>query len=208
MTQANFGDVYTSLRTSSPGAFRDRDSRIPLLSPPPVPRVPQRNCSQAILLAVTALHVSGAFRDGIGQRQRWKALWGPLRQGMGEISPLVLPGSQSFPEKLLAGYVTGRDESKREWKFVLELDKQKQRWKKFHLLRRLKVHYVVWHQLGKSKRNFWQHSNRCFDNLPRSLKIFLVISKAAQADQVSYRRRVCTWFSTILGYKAKRELYF
>ena len=142
------------------------------------------------------------------QRKRWKALWGPLRLGMGEISPLVLPGSQSSPEKLLAGYVTGREEYKREWKFVLELDKQKQRWKKFHLLRRLKVHYVVWHQLGKSKRNFWQHSNRCFDDLPRSLKIFLVISKAAQADQVSYRRWVCTWFSTILGYKAKRELYF
>ena len=38
--------------------------------PPPVPRVPQRNCSQAILLAVTAVHVSGAFRNGIGQRQR------------------------------------------------------------------------------------------------------------------------------------------
>lgn len=62
---------------------------------------------------------------------------------MGEISPLVLPGFQSSPEKLLAGYVTGREESKREWKFVLELDKQNQRWKKFHLLRRLKVHYVV-----------------------------------------------------------------
>ena len=103
----------------------------PFCPPPPVPEVPQRNCSQAILLAVTALHVSGAFRDGIGQRQRWKALWGPLRQEMGEISPLVLPGSQSSPEKLLAGYVTGREDSKREWKFVLELDKQKERWRNF-----------------------------------------------------------------------------
>lgn len=161
--------------------------------------------------------------------------------------PLLLsPASQSSPEKLLAGYVTSREDSKRECSvFLLESDKlwgggrekyfllfcwqamllalsvlnvsgafctgigqTQTKVEKFHLLRRLKVHYVVWHQLGKSKRNFWQHSNRCFDDLPRSLKIFLVISKAAKANQVSYRRRVCTWFSTILGYKAKRELFF
>ena len=56
---------------------------------------------------------------------------GPLGAGTGESPFCSPPSSQSSPEKLLAGYVTGREDSKREWKFVLELDKHKQRWRNF-----------------------------------------------------------------------------
>ena len=57
-------------------------------------------------------------------------LFGGLRgRGWEKYLLLFFHGFQSSPEKLHA--ITGREDSKREWKFVLELNKQKQRWRNF-----------------------------------------------------------------------------